>query len=78
VPDFSGAQNLTLIDFSQNQLTGSLPSSFGAAGDRVVYMDMSRNRLGGDINAGAAWDRLPSLQYLFLQGNELTGGCESV
>lgn len=36
-------------------------------------MDLSKNRIGGNINAGNAWDRLPSLQYLFLQGNELTG-----
>jgi hypothetical protein len=73
LPDFSGSTNLTLIDVSQNQLTGELPSSFGAAGDKVVYMDLSRNRIGGDIGQGAAWDRLPSLQYLFLQGNELEG-----
>lgn len=73
MPDFAAAENLTLLDVSQNQLTGELPASFGAAGDKIVYMDLSRNRVGGDINKGNAWDRVPALQYLFLQGNELTG-----
>jgi hypothetical protein len=79
VPDFGAAENLTLLDLSRNQLTGELPASFGAAGDRIVYMDMSRNRIGGNINQGGAWDRVPSLQYLFLQANELEGeqGCRN-
>lgn len=73
VPDFSQAKDLTLLDMSQNQLTGQLPSSFGAAGDKLVYMDLSRNKLSGDISAGTTWETMPALQYVFLQGNELEG-----
>lgn len=76
VPDFSDAAQLTLLDVSSNQLTGDIPASFGAAGDSVVYVDFSRNLLGGDINDGSQWEELPRVQYLFMSENNLQGeGC---
>lgn len=78
MPDFSEAKDLTLLDMAQNQLTGQLPASFGAAGDKLVYMDLSRNKLSGDINAGTTWETMPALQYLFLQANELEGRAAAV
>jgi hypothetical protein len=73
LPDFSEAPGLTLADFSDNQLTGGLPPSFGAAASNLVYLDVSLNELGGDINPGTLWERLPQLQYCFLQENALEG-----
>jgi hypothetical protein len=73
LPDFSEAPGLTLADFSDNQLTGGLPPSFGAAASNLVYLDVSQNELGGDINPGTLWERLPQLQYCFLQENALEG-----
>lgn len=73
IPDFSNASQLTLLDLSTNQLTGSIPSSFGAAGNSLVYLDLSRNVLGGNINDGSQWEELPQLQYLLMSENNLEG-----
>lgn len=69
----SSSKDLTLLDVSRNQLTGQLPGSFGAAGDKLVYIDLSRNALSGEVSRGTTWERLPALQYLFLQDNNLEG-----
>ncbi|WIA11368.1 hypothetical protein OEZ85_011489 [Tetradesmus obliquus] len=73
LPDFSETPELTLADFSDNMLTGFLPPSFGAAASNMVYLDLSQNKLSGDINPGTLWERLPQLQYCFLQENALEG-----
>eukprot|EP00878_Enallax_costatus_P000366 GHUV01000451.1.p1 GENE.GHUV01000451.1~~GHUV01000451.1.p1 ORF type:complete len:1048 (+),score=213.52 GHUV01000451.1:292-3435(+) len=73
VPDFSQSPQLTLLDLSQNQLTGSIPSSFGGAAQNLVYLDMSRNTLGGNLNDGNQWEKLPQIQYLLLSENNLQG-----
>lgn len=73
IPDVSEVPQLTLIDLSQNKLDGNMPASFGAAADSLVYMDMSQNKLGGNINPGTLWERVPQLQYLFMQQNSLEG-----
>lgn len=73
VPDFSQSPQLTLLDLSRNQLTGSVPSSFGAASQNLVYADMSVNTLGGNLNEGNQWEKLPQIQYLLLAENNLEG-----
>lgn len=73
IPDFSQSPDLTLMDLSDNQLTGNLPASFGAAGESLVYLDMSKNVLYGNINEGAQWENLPTMKYLSLAENNLDG-----
>ncbi|KAJ3299855.1 hypothetical protein HDU76_006207 [Blyttiomyces sp. JEL0837] len=55
---------------SQNQLSGSIPSSLGQLSN-LVFLYLSSNQLSGDIPD--AIGNLANLQYLYLSSNRLSG-----
>ncbi|KAJ3702089.1 hypothetical protein LUZ61_005794 [Rhynchospora tenuis] len=72
VPDFSGRikpLNLTTINLSRNQLSGTIPPSFGSL-PKLNYLDLSLNRLTGTIPPALLSTSTPSLA---LANNNLTG-----
>ncbi|KAJ4768126.1 Polygalacturonase inhibitor protein [Rhynchospora pubera] len=72
VPDFSGRikpSNLTFINLSQNQFSGTIPSSFGSL-PKLYYLDLSFNRLTGTIPPALLSTSSSSLE---LANNNLTG-----
>ncbi|KAL7581284.1 hypothetical protein ACA910_006051 [Epithemia clementina (nom. ined.)] len=67
--------HMQVLDLGQNQLVGSLPDSLFFHSSLAV-LDLRDNRLTGFIPDAAPDDSTPSitpLQYLSLQGNNLTG-----
>eukprot|EP00775_Hariotina_reticulata_P005586 gene5586-5825_t len=74
VPDFSECTDLTLVDLSQNELTGQLPVGLGGAGTSLAYLDVSNNSLDGNtLDMGTIWERAPALQFAFAQSNQFEG-----
>eukprot|EP00268_Persea_americana_P066113 TRINITY_DN8935_c1_g1_i2.p1 TRINITY_DN8935_c1_g1~~TRINITY_DN8935_c1_g1_i2.p1 ORF type:complete len:1141 (+),score=211.16 TRINITY_DN8935_c1_g1_i2:187-3609(+) len=66
--------SLRLLDIAGNQITGSIPATFGYL-DSLVSLDMSRNRLKGQIPE--CFSQLKALRSLSLAGNELSGSIPS-
>ncbi|OEL38573.1 LRR receptor-like serine/threonine-protein kinase HSL2 [Dichanthelium oligosanthes] len=66
-----GAKGLVKIDLSMNQLTGTIPESFGSLMN-LRYLNLFQNKLSGGIPASIA--QLPSLVFLWLWNNSLSGG----
>ncbi|KAJ9135519.1 hypothetical protein P3X46_032697 [Hevea brasiliensis] len=60
---------LSVLDLSQNSLTGSIPPSFGSLGNLTI-LDISSNFLSGSIPPGIRM--LFKLQYLNLSSNQLS------
>uniref|UniRef100_A0A0D9Y2A4 Leucine-rich repeat-containing N-terminal plant-type domain-containing protein n=1 Tax=Oryza glumipatula TaxID=40148 RepID=A0A0D9Y2A4_9ORYZ len=68
------AEQLLIMDVSNNSLTGSLPSSLGGL-KGLLKMDLSNNLLQGSLPPELAG--LGSLTLLDLRNNSLTGGLPS-
>mmetsp|Transcript_21817 Transcript_21817/g.33031 ORF Transcript_21817/g.33031 Transcript_21817/m.33031 type:complete len:600 (+) Transcript_21817:779-2578(+) len=64
-----GAGNLGVIDFAENQLTGTLPSNLSLL--PIVTLDIAKNNFGGTIPA--ALGKLSDMTKLDLAENQLTG-----
>ena len=65
-----GAASLLEVDLSDNQLSGSIPESFGSL-LQLEFLSLRQNNLAGGIPPSIA--RLPSLKFLWLWSNNLTG-----
>ena len=66
----SGTQTVTAIDFTSNNLTGTLPAALGNL-TSLTGLTLSGNLLTGSIPAGIG--NLTGLTSLSLAGNQLTG-----
>ncbi|WOL07768.1 LRR receptor-like serine/threonine-protein kinase RPK2 [Canna indica] len=62
--------SLVVLDAASNQISGTIPASFGSLWN-LVSLDLSRNHLQGEIPASIK--QLKSLSYLSLAGNNFTG-----
>ncbi|XP_050114176.1 receptor-like protein 6 isoform X4 [Malus sylvestris] len=71
VPSFSMAKNLTLINLSDNQLTGQITSSHWEKLTNLVSLDLRNNLLNGTIPPSVF--SLPMLQKLQLSNNQFSG-----
>ncbi|CAN6715521.1 unnamed protein product [Malus baccata var. baccata] len=71
VPSFSMAKNLTLINLSDNQLTGQINSSHWENLTNLVSLDLRNNLLNGTIPPSVF--SLPMLQKLQLSNNQFSG-----
>ncbi|CUG78374.1 GP46-like surface antigen, putative, partial [Bodo saltans] len=60
---------LTLLDLSYNQLTGSLPSTWASMS--FVTVTLSYNRIGGSLPV--SWSQLAAIKVLILDHNDLCG-----
>jgi Leucine-rich repeat (LRR) protein len=65
-----GATGLIEIDISYNELTGAIPEKFGSL-TKLKNLNLNTNSFSGEIPASLA--RLPSLVFLWLFHNNLTG-----
>lgn len=61
---------VTSLDFSENELTGSIPPSIGSL-TGMVFLNLSENHLNGSIPSSLA--KLQDLQSLDLSRNNLSG-----
>ncbi|KAL3940551.1 MAG: hypothetical protein SGBAC_004930 [Bacillariaceae sp.] len=67
-----GLTSLTLLDLSNNQLTGRIPESIGNLGTGALKeLRLQSNQLSGSIPASIS--SLRSLEWLYLQDNRLAG-----
>ncbi|KAK2981863.1 hypothetical protein RJ640_010380, partial [Escallonia rubra] len=69
VPDLSRIPNLSYLDLSWNQLTGTIP--LNKLSETITTIDLSNNLLNGSIPT--SFSNLPSLQTLSLTNNLLSG-----
>ncbi|KAJ1263719.1 hypothetical protein BS78_09G207700 [Paspalum vaginatum] len=65
-----GAAGLVKVDLSMNQLTGTIPESFGTL-TNLSFLNLFQNRLTGEVPGSIA--SLPSLAFLHLWNNSLRG-----
>lgn len=74
----TGIPTLRELDFSGNELTGSIPATIFASGwkSSLYWLDLSENQLTGSIPA-AVWS-LRELLFLFMNNNTLSGKIEMV
>jgi Leucine-rich repeat (LRR) protein len=66
---------LAYLDFSNNRLTGSLPSTIGNL-KQLVFLDLSHTNLTGSIPP--SFGNLVELGHLTLDDNQLSGGIPEV
>jgi Leucine-rich repeat (LRR) protein len=66
----SAVSKLTKLDLNSNQLSGSIPSSFGNL-SMLQYLGVYSNQLSGTIPSSLG--DLTSLQYLYLDTNQFSG-----
>ncbi|KAM1442200.1 hypothetical protein ACFX13_010096 [Malus domestica] len=71
IPSFSMANNLTLIDLSNNQLTGQINSTHWENLTNLVKLNLRSNQLDGTIPPSLY--SLPVLQQLQLSNNQFSG-----
>ena len=68
-----GLLNLSYLDLSQCNLTGTLPPGWGAGWQRLQTLKLGLNSLSGLLPPGWGRSSLASLQMLMLANNTLTG-----
>ncbi|XP_016437359.2 uncharacterized protein LOC107763380 [Nicotiana tabacum] len=71
IPYFQRSKKLTYLDLSRNDLTGLLSSAHFEGLSELVYINLGNNLLNGILPAYIF--ELPSLQQLFLNGNQFVG-----
>ncbi|KAI8475355.1 MAG: hypothetical protein J3K34DRAFT_61406 [Monoraphidium minutum] len=70
LPDMSD-NTLIWVNVSSNQIDGPLPSDFGTSVASLAVLDMSNNKISGDLDA-TNWD-LPWAEVVNLADNDITG-----
>ncbi|XP_042478851.1 receptor-like protein 7 [Macadamia integrifolia] len=70
-PSLTNLTQLTELDLSSNSFTGSVPMFNKDTVPNLTYLDLSYNLLDGTIHSSLF--TLPSLLYLYLSNNQLTG-----
>ena len=70
---FSNLKNMTQIDLSENDLTGTL--DFVEGYTDLQALSLSNNKFSGDVPS-SLWEKT-EMQFLILEGNDLTGGISS-
>lgn len=74
LPDLLNFKALELADFGSNQLTGSIPTSYGKL-PNIRHLLLNRNRLSGPVpEFDLAWN----LQTLLVDGTNVTGDFTSL
>ncbi|OIT00992.1 PREDICTED: receptor-like protein 12 [Nicotiana attenuata] len=71
IPYFQRSKKLSYLDLSHNGLTGHLSSDHFEGLSELVYINIGNNLLNGILPAYIF--ELPSLQQLFLNGNQFVG-----
>jgi len=76
LPSLDFATNLSFLDVSYNQLTGTIPESFlgGKEDDDLLYVDLSHNALDGTVPSDLG--RFRNIE-IDLGSNHFDGECES-
>ncbi|KAJ7516645.1 hypothetical protein O6H91_22G065800 [Diphasiastrum complanatum] len=75
--DFGKLQYLKYFSVANNNLTGTIPSSFGSSNSSLVLVDLSWNQLTGVIPPQVQSVHLRSLRVLTLAHNHLNGSIPS-
>ncbi|KAI3836456.1 hypothetical protein MKW98_008217 [Papaver atlanticum] len=69
-PDFQDVSVMSQLELRNCLIRGSIPSNIGEMIPRLIRLDLSFNRLTGDIHS---LQEIPNLKYLYLTNNQLTG-----
>ncbi|KAI3968551.1 hypothetical protein MKX01_007861 [Papaver californicum] len=69
-PDFQDMDKMSQLELRNCLIEGSIPSNIGEMMPRLMRLDLSFNRLTGDIHS---LNEIPNLSYLYLTNNLLTG-----
>ncbi|XP_026406762.1 probable LRR receptor-like serine/threonine-protein kinase At1g53440 [Papaver somniferum] len=69
-PDFQDVSVMSQLELRNCLIRGSIPSNIGEMIPRLIRLDLSFNRLTGDIHS---LQEIPHLKYLYLTNNQLTG-----
>ncbi|KAL3701080.1 hypothetical protein R1sor_019102 [Riccia sorocarpa] len=70
LPDRKFVSKIDSLDLHSNEITGSIKQSFLNSLPKLVYLDLSYNKLTGDIPVGI---EQPPMQFLGLDGNGFKG-----
>ncbi|KAI3981030.1 hypothetical protein MKX01_036576 [Papaver californicum] len=69
-PDFQDMNKMSQLELRNCLIKGSIPSNIGEMMPRLMRLDLSFNKLTGDIHS---LNEIPNLSYLYLTNNLLTG-----
>lgn len=76
IPSFQLSKNLVSVNFYKNNLTGGIPSFHWEGLNRLQFLDLSYNSLIGNFPESLL--TLPSLEYIYLSNNGLSGQISKV
>ncbi|KAI3926455.1 hypothetical protein MKW92_007921 [Papaver armeniacum] len=69
-PNFQDMNRMSQLELRNCLIKGSIPSNIGEMMPLLVRLDLSFNRLTGDIHN---LQEIPNLKYMYLTNNQLTG-----
>jgi hypothetical protein len=69
--ELSAIETLQELDFSDNNLFGTIPQSLFESWKRLYWLDLSENQLTGEIPS-VLWT-MSELKFIYLHSNKLTG-----
>ncbi|XP_019197218.1 PREDICTED: MDIS1-interacting receptor like kinase 2-like [Ipomoea nil] len=68
---FKNCSSLVRVRLAENQLTGNVSELLGANNPKLLFMELSANRLSGELSSN--WGEAKKLQQLLLANNNITG-----